>query len=194
MPAARSASDISRPDPGRWAWFTVVMFFGPLESVFVWSFWSLSRALRHPTLSSVFDEGRGTLGFSYIGNRWVGMRDSSVFCCFFCFSVITLVVHIFFSRTASIVLRPLLTHFINIQAISLFGQSVWGAGTLRTCWSDAACSPCAMYRRGFCNAGMRTLGSPCSCGRWLLGSGTCTRLSKEGLQVLRGESIAQAWC
>ena len=100
----------------------------------------------------------------------------------------------FFSRTASIVLRPLLTHFINIQAISLFGQSVWGAGTLRTCWSDAACSPCAMYRRGFCNAGMRTLGSPCSCGRWLLGSGTCTRLSKEGLQVLRGESIAQAWC
>ena len=102
--------------------------------------------------------------------------------------------HHFLAGQPQLFLLPLLTHFINIQAISLFGQSVWGAGTLRTCWSDAARSPCAMYRRGFCNAGMRTLGSPCSCGRWLLGSGTCTRLSKEGLQVLRGESIAQAWC
>ena len=35
-------------------------------------------------------------------------------------------------------LRPLLTHLINTQAISLFGQSVWGAGMLCACWCDAA--------------------------------------------------------
>ena len=38
--------------------------------------WRLPRALRHPALSSVLDEGRGILGFAYIGNRWT--------CCFVC--------------------------------------------------------------------------------------------------------------
>ena len=41
--------------------------------------WRLPRALRHPSLSSVLDEGRGILGFAYNGNRWAGLLGASDF-------------------------------------------------------------------------------------------------------------------
>ena len=45
-------------------------FFALAFRHFFMTCWCLPRALRHPALSAVIDEGRGILGFTYIGNRW----------------------------------------------------------------------------------------------------------------------------